>query len=142
MDAGAGVFHSRAKRFDMAVPAKLRAKAKTGWCSVLTKNVSSSGALLIDSRGMPIGAELEIWLQMHELRSSIADIVCPAIVIRNEECQRDEFRVGVKFKSYRIRPVAEGVAQPGIAGGDRESVRLGRAKNQILTKGKENEKHS
>lgn len=107
----------------MTVPAKFRTKAKRGWSSALTKNVSSSGALLIDAHEMPIGAELEIWLRMHELRSSIADIVCPSVVVRCEEGQRDEFRVGVKFKSYRIRPIVEVIARPETAGGNGESAR-------------------
>ncbi len=122
MDA-AGILQSRAQRFDMVVPAKLRAKADREWCSVLTENVSGSGALLIDSHELAVGAELELWLQMHEVRPSIADIVCPSIVVRCEERQRNEFRVGVKFKSYRIQPVVRVVAQPGTAGGEGESAR-------------------
>lgn len=123
MDAAAGVLQLRAQRFDMAVPTKLRTSADHDWCSAVAQNVSGTGALLIDSRKLPVGAELEVWLQMHELRSSSADIVCPSVVIRCEKCQPDQFRVGVKFKSYRIQPVVEVVAQPGTAGGESESAR-------------------
>jgi hypothetical protein len=103
MDA-AGLYQSRAQRFDVAVPTKLCSRADRDWRPVLAKNVSSSGALLIESRELPVGAELEVCLQMHELRSSTADIVCPSIVVRCEE-RRPEgfFRVGVKFKSYQFR---------------------------------------
>ena|ERR1051326_5246364 len=103
MDA-AGLYQSRAQRFDVVVPTKLCSKADREWRPVLAKNVSGSGALLIESQELPIGAELQVWLEMHELRSSIADIVCPSVVVRCEEQEAEGFfRIGVKFKGYQFR---------------------------------------
>jgi hypothetical protein len=103
MDA-AGLYQSRAQRFDVAVPTKLCSKGDGEWRPVLAENVSGSGALLLESQELPVGAELDVWLQMHELRPFIADIVCPSIVVRCEERQpAGLFRVGVKFKGYEFR---------------------------------------
>ncbi len=103
MDA-TGLYRSRARRFTVAVPAKVCSEAEPRGLPALTKNVSTTGALLVDSQAVPVGSELKVWLLMRNVRSSLADVVCPAVVVR---CERDEpegaFGVGVKFKNYEFR---------------------------------------
>lgn len=95
---------SRAQRFEFALPAKLCSKADAEWRPVQAKNISSSGALLIESREETVGSELDVWLLMRDLRPAAVDILCPSVVVRcGQGKQKGLFDIGVKFKDYQFR---------------------------------------
>jgi PilZ domain len=96
----------RAQRFHVNVPAKLSSKIETNSSPLLTENVSCSGALLKDAtRELPVGEELEVWLLMRQVRPSMADIVCPSVVVRCDGSEHEgRYDIGVQFKGYRFCP--------------------------------------
>lgn len=98
---------ARSARFELPVPVKFRAVGESAWHSGVVKNISGSGALIVGADQVAVGAELEVWLLMREVRSDIANVVCPSIVVRCEqqpEQQDAGFSAAMKFRKFEFRP--------------------------------------
>ena len=96
----------RSARFELAVPVKFRTRGETAWHDAVVKNISGSGALIVGTDQVPIGAEVEVWLLMREVRSDIANVVCPSIVVRCEQEPEEKAAYGaaMKFRKFEFRP--------------------------------------
>jgi hypothetical protein len=96
----------RSERFDLPLPVRFRARGESAWHDGVVKNISGSGALIVGSDEVPIGAELEVWLLMREYRSDVANVVCPSVVVRCDQQPDEEtaFTSAMKFRKFEFRP--------------------------------------